>query len=173
LLPHVARRRARTWGTHAAFLPLALLLSACAVELDPSPPPFPGRPPPQPAVVAAPAPEPTTREEIRIAMYRWFIAAGYKPFQAAALLDHARYESNYRLCARGPGGYRYLFQWGGLRLQRLRRFAATEGCPPLTKQLAFADDELRNDPKFSCFLHTTSKAAALNALRRGFGRGSC
>jgi hypothetical protein len=39
--------------------------------------------------------------------------------------------------------------------------------------LAFADAELRNEPKYSCFWRTTTESAALAALRRGFGRGSC
>lgn len=90
-----------------------------------------------------------------------------------ALMEHARYESGYRPCAAGPAGLRYTFQWGGGRLQRLHEFAGTRRCPPLARQLAFADDELRNDPKFSCFLRTTTKASALAALRRGFGAGSC
>ena len=44
---------------------------------------------------------------------------------------------------------------------------------PLEKQLAFADSELRNEPAYSCFWDASTKAAAVAALRRGFGRGSC
>jgi len=39
--------------------------------------------------------------------------------------------------------------------------------------LAYADKELRNDPKFSCFWGARTQAEAYAALRRGFGRGSC
>ena len=58
-------------------------------------------------------------------------------------------------------------------LQRLHDFAHTSGCPQLHTQLAFADKELRNETKFSCFWEATTERAAYAALRRGFGRGSC
>jgi hypothetical protein len=118
-------------------------------------------------------PEPTTPQQVRYEIFRWFTKAGYPEFQVAALMQHARDESGYRPCAVGPADLRYTYQWGGQRLQRLYAFAKTRRCPPLTMQLAFANDELRNDPKFQCFLHTTTRASALAELRRGFGRGSC
>jgi hypothetical protein len=116
---------------------------------------------------------PPSPEEARAEIYRWFRTAGYKDFQAEALMEHAQTESGFRACARGPGDLSYTFQWGGTRLRQLHEFARTEGCPQLRTQLAFADKELRNDPKFSCFWGATTEPAAYAALRRGFGRGSC
>ena len=53
-------------------------------------------------------------------------------------------------------------------------FAGAHGtCPSLEKQLAFANNELRNEPNYSCFWRATTKSAALSALRRGFGGGMC
>ena len=40
-------------------------------------------------------------------------------------------------------------------------------------QLAFADHELRDDPKFQCFWSASTEPAAYSALRKGFGGGSC
>jgi hypothetical protein len=155
----------------AAALAAGLLLSACSVFEEP-PPPFP-EPPPGAHAAPPPRPEPSTPGQVQTAIYRWFLAAGYQPFQAAALVDHARIESGLHPCIAGPGGLRYTYQWSGTRLQRLHVFAETNGCPPLDKQLAFADRELRHEEKFSCFLRTTTREAAVAALRRGFGRGSC
>ena len=146
------------------------MLSACSTTEEPLK--FP-EPPALSQAMPAPRPEPSTPGQVRAAVYRWFTAAGYPAFQAAALVDHAAIESGFRPCAAGAAGLRYTYQWGGRRLQRLYEFAGTRNCPPLDKQLAFADDELRHDPKFSCFLGTTTRAAALAALRRGFGLGSC
>lgn len=89
------------------------------------------------------------------------------------MLQHAKTESGYNACIAGPGGLRYLFQWGGTRLQRLHEFAHTSGCPQIHSQLAFADKELRNDPRFSCFWGAQTESQAYAALRRGFGHGSC
>lgn len=161
-------RRVRARVATAAWIAAALFLSACAPEVDTTPPAFP--PPAPPPVQRA---EPTTPQQARVAIYRWFVAAGYQSFQAAALMEHARYESGYRPCAAGPAGLRYTYQWGGGRLRRLHEFAATRRCPPLATQLAFADNELRNEPNYACFWRATTKAAAMAALRRGFGRGRC
>ena len=151
---------------------LAVLLSACALVLSEEPLRFP-EPPPQAHAAPPPHIEPATPGQVQTAIYRWFLHAGYPAFQAAALVDHARNESGLHPCIAGPGGLRYTYQWGGTRLQRLYAFAGGQGCPPLDKQLAFADRELRYDAKFSCFLHTATREAALAALRRGFGLGSC
>jgi hypothetical protein len=157
----------------AAFACLSLIaVSACATLDEEDPPPFP---PPPPHSVAPPPPplEPSNPRQVQTAIYRWFINAGYPAFQAAALVDHARVESGLNPCIGGPGGYRYTFQWGGMRLARLHEFAGARTCPPLAKQLAFADGELRQNPNFSCFLSTGTREAALAALRRGFGQGRC
>jgi hypothetical protein len=151
---------------------LALLtLSACAGTIGGETPRFP-RPSSQ-ASIPAPAAEPATPGQVQEAIYRWFLQAGYPAFQATALVDHARVESGLNPCIGGPGGLRYTYQWGGARLQRLYQFAGTRTCPPLAKQLAFADDELRHNPNFSCFLSARTREAAVAALRRGFGRGRC
>ena len=152
-----------------------MALSACAVDVEEEPLRFPRPssqayiPPPVPPSVA----EPATSGPVQTAIYRWFLQAGYPAFQAAALVDHARIESGLNPCIGGRGGVWYTYQWGGTRLQRLYEFAGTRTCPPLAKQLAFADDELRHNPNFSCFLTSNTRAAAVTALRRGFGRGRC
>ena len=82
-------------------------------------------------------------------------------------------ESGFQPCAASPGGFRYTFQWGSTRLEQLHRFAHTDGCPQHV-QPAFADWELRNDPKFSCFWGATKpRHGPRRACRRRFGRGSC
>jgi hypothetical protein len=101
------------------------------------------------------------------------MTAKYQGFQAEALMEHAQIESGFQPCIAGPAGLRYLYQWGGTRLRRLHEFAQTSGCPSLDAQLAFANDELRNEPRFACFWQATTEPAALRALRRGFGGGSC
>jgi hypothetical protein len=149
-----------------------VLLSACA-EVNEQSPAFP-EPPAQAEAPPPPPLEPATPRQVQAAIYRWFIDAGYPPaFQAAALVDYARVESGLNPCIGGLAGHRYTYQWGGLRLQRLHEFADTRSCPPLDKQLAFADSELRGNPNFSCFLSTTTREAAVAALRRGFGLGRC
>jgi hypothetical protein len=171
----------RACAAIAAWMSALLSLSACSGDvhfplfipiLMPAPPPAPlppqpGAPPPQPRA------EPATPDRVRVYIARWFHAAGYEDFQVSALVEHARIESGFNPCIRGRGGFGYTFQWGWTRLQQLQQFAGTPGCPPLDKQLAFADKELRNEPKFACFWRATTNTAALTALRRGFGGGSC
>ena len=125
------------------------------------------------ASIPAPAAEPSTPGQVQTVIYNWFLRAGYPPHQAAALVDHARVESGLNPCISGRGGVRYTYQWNGTRLQRLYEFAGTRSCPPLTKQLAFADNELRSNPNFSCFLTADTRETAAAALRRGFGQGRC
>lgn len=125
------------------------------------------------SAVPSPVTEPSTPGQVQTAIYSWFLRAGYPPYQAAALVDHARIESGLNPCISGRGGVRYTYQWNGTRLQRLYEFAGTRSCPPLAKQLAFANNELRSNPNFSCFLSTGTREAAVAALRRGFGRGRC
>jgi hypothetical protein len=147
---------------------LTLLLAACAIEVA-APPVIPAPLPPLPP----PRTEPATPGQVHAEIVRWFVAHNYPELQAEALAEHARIESGFRPCAAGPAGLRYIFQWGGLRLRSLHEFAGAYRCPPLDKQLAFADNELRNEPNYECFWRATTKSAALSALRRGFGRGRC
>src|SRR5579864_3653627 len=147
----------------AGWISVALLLSACSGEVA-APPVVIAAPQPPPA---PPRPEPSTPQGVHAEIVRWFSAAGYRGFQAAALADHARIESGFRPCAAGAAGLRYTFQWGGTRLQRLHEFAGARRCPPLDTQLAFADGELRSEARFSCFWQATTQSAALAALRRG------
>jgi hypothetical protein len=169
-------RRFRTNVAAAAWLLVMFSMSACsdfeflkppsidtAFHQLPAPPP----PPIPPQSGAPPAPE-----EARAEIYRWFRSRGYKDFQAEALMEHAQTESGYNACANG-GPYHYLYQWSGTRLQQLHAFAHTDGCPHLHAQLAFADQELKTESRFSCFWGATSEQGAYDALRRGFGRGSC
>jgi hypothetical protein len=143
------------------------LLKPPPVETAFHPLPPPAAPPEPPLSGAPPSPE-----EARAEIYQWFMTHGYKDYQAEALMQHAQTESGYRACANG-GPYHYLFQWTGTRLEQLHEFAGYPGCPQIHTQLAFADNELRNERKFSCFWGATTEAAAYAALRRGFGRGSC
>jgi hypothetical protein len=152
------------------WISVILLISACSSEV--ATPTVTAAPQPQPA----PPPlrsEPSTPDRVHAELVRWFSAVGYRGFQVEALADHAKIESGFRPCAAGAAGLRYTYQWGGTRLQRLYEFAGAQRCPPLDTQLAFANDELRHDPKYSCFWQTTTRSAALAALRRGFGGGSC
>jgi hypothetical protein len=162
----------RAGAALAAWMSL-VLLSACSIEVDEEPLRFPEPPPQSQAPPPPPVVEPSTPGQVQAAVYRWFLNAGYPAFQAAALVDHARIESGLHPCIGGPAGLRYTYQWGGTRLQRLHEFAGTRTCPPLAKQLAFANNELRNNPNFSCFLSAKTREAAVAALRRGFGLGSC
>jgi hypothetical protein len=175
-------RGVRVCAAIAAWIAILLAMSGCSVFEDLlEPPPLatafnplppPAEPPPAPpesAESAYPPPPGTARAE----MTQWLSTHGYQQFQIAALMQHAQVESGFQACAAGPGGYRYLFQWGGTRLQRLQKFAKHSGCPQMKTQLAFADDELRNDPKFTCFWNAATESGAYAALRRGFGRGSC
>jgi hypothetical protein len=172
---------ARTYAARAAWIPLLLALSACSGLEFLEPPPLetafnPAPPPPFPEPAPSPKPErtgPPTPESARAEVALWLHKNGYKEFQVSALLGHARDESNFNACITGPGGLRYLFQWGGTRLDQLQKFANTSGCPQIHTQLAFADKELRNDPKFSCFWGAHNADEAYTALRRGFGRGAC
>lgn len=153
-----------------------LSMSACSIFEDLEPPPLQTAFNPLPPPPAPPIPESTTPPspaEARAEIADWLSQAGYQPFQVTALLEHAKVESGFQACAAGAGDLRYLFQWGGTRLQQLHKFAHHSGCPQLKTQLAFADRELRNDPKFACFWDAKTEAAAYTALRRGFGRGSC
>ena len=161
-------RRLRARAAMALGISITLLMAACSSEVAAPPAMTAPQPPP-----ALPRPEPATPGRVHAEIIRWFSVAGYRGFQVEALAQHARLESGFRPCAAGPAGLRYTFQWGGRRLQRLYEFAGARSCPPLDKQLAFADHELRSDPKYWCFWRTTTKSAALAALRRGFGGGSC
>lgn len=163
-------RQDRAGAAIAAWISATLLLSACSSEVA-GPPVMTALPQPQPApAVSAPF---STPERVHAEIRRWFLAAGYQEFQVAALAEHAKIESGFRPCAAGAAGLRYTFQWGGTRLQRLHEFAIARRCPLLDTQLAFADNELRTEPKYWCFWRAATKSAALAALRRGFGGGSC
>jgi hypothetical protein len=162
-------REARSRPRIAAWTLLLSLLSSCATEEMPPPPPPPPAPAPAPVARAAPA----TPSAVEAEILRWFWAAGYKPHQTQAMAEHAWIESGYRPCAAGPHGLRYTYQWGGGRLQQLYAFAGGESCPALDVQLAFADNELRNNPNYWCFWQAPDYASAVAALRRGFGQGRC
>ena len=171
-------RRVRDCAQIAAWLFLMLSMSACSLIEVFAPPSNPGQMPPQPEpFFAAPAPQvsltPPAPAEARTEIVDWFHQHGYQDFQIQALVEHAHTESGFRACAVGPGGYHYLYQWSSTRLEQLQRFAGYSGCPQLDTQLAFADKELRNDPKFRCFWDAKSEPTAYAALRRGFGGGSC
>ena len=168
---------------HAAVCGLlALLLSACA-NLDQTlspvanlfvPPPLPARsPPPQPRPVERSI-DTSTPAGVRAEIIHWFTRQGYHRAHVEALVDYAQQESGFRPCATNGASLRYLFQWTGERLRKLDDFTRAHGrCPPLDEQLAFADNELRTEPKYWCFWRAQTRAESVAALRRGFGRGSC
>jgi hypothetical protein len=166
-----APRRVQAAAGIALWIATELLLSACTTDSAVHPAAV-ARPPRQ--LPSAPqAVDPTRPDRVRAEIRRWFAHAGYKGFQVEALATHAKVESGFRPCA-AAGGRRYTYQWSGERLRRLGEFAGARGaCPPLDKQLAFADYELRSVPAYSCFWAATTESAATSALRRGFGRGSC
>jgi len=175
----------RASAASAAWICVALSVSACsdnfnipaviAALVPPAPPqPAPQPAPPPPAPPALSAEEYSDPQQVRVAIHKWFHAKGYKDFQVEALAEHARIESGYRPCVTPRSSLRYTYQWGGIRLRRLEAFAGGRGgCPPLEKQLAFADNELRTEASFACFWRATTTQAAVAALRRGFGRGRC
>jgi hypothetical protein len=167
---------ARTVGGIVPSLAVALLMSACAALDAVEPPPLRTALSPLPAPLPPASPQrltPPPPGSARAEMVSWLSSTGYRDFQVAALVQLADTESGFRPCVVGPGGYHYLFQWGGTRLRQLREFAQTPGCPQLRTQLAFADKELRHESKFSCFWGASAEPAAYVALRRIFGRGSC
>jgi len=174
-------RGARACAAGAAWIFVMVSMSACSVfeglqlPVPESVPPSPLPPQPAPLFGTLPpqASGPPTPEAAHAEMVDWLHKHGYQDFQIQALVEHARTESGFRACAIGPGGYHYLYQWSSTRLEQLERFAGYSGCPQLHMQLAFADNELRNDPKFACFWNATTEPDAYAALRRGFGRGSC
>jgi hypothetical protein len=166
----------RTGGAIALGIAVALSMSACSALEGFEPPPLetafsPLPPPPLPPVPPQRS-TPPQPGDARAELAGWFSGAGYHDYQVDALVQLANTESGFRPCVVGPGGYHYLYQWGGTRLRQLREFAQTSGCPQLRAQLAFTDKELR-DPKFACFWGATTEPAAYVALRRIFGRGSC
>jgi hypothetical protein len=173
-------RQVRPSAAAAAGIFAMMSLAACS-EIEFLAPP-PADTVPRPLVLPPPVPAPPEATEslappppaeARAETAAWFAAAGYKDFQVAALLEHARVESGFRPCVHGAGDLSYTFQWSGTRLRRLHEFARTQGCPQLRVQLAFADQELRHEPRFSCFWAAATERAAYTALRRGFGNGSC
>lgn len=172
---------ARNAGAIALALAVSFSISACSSVIEGLEPPpletaFHPLPPPAEPPIPIPIPQsrtPPSPDATRAEMVNWLSTNGYRDFQVTALMQLADTESGFRPCVIGPGGYHYLFQWGGVRLRQLREFAQTSGCPQLKTQLAFADRELRGEPKFSCFWGATSEPSAYVALRRIFGRGSC
>lgn len=172
----------RTCAVLAAWLFVVVTLPACSLlqqlqqvfpqtELPPQPPVPPEAAPPPPPSAASQAPP--SPDEAQAEMTQWLHEHGYKSFQISAILGDARDESGFNPCIQGRGGFSYTFQWSGRRLAQLHEFAHTNGCPQLRVQMAFADYELRNEPKFACFWNATTAGEAYAALRRGFGRGSC
>jgi len=169
----------RSAGAAALAIVSALSLSACEVVEGLEPPPLESalHPLPPPAEPPIPIPQasrtPPAPGSARAEIASWLSTNGYRDFQVAALVQLADTESGFRPCVVGPGGYHYLYQWGGVRLRQLRDFAQTSGCPHIRTQLAFADKELRGEAKFSCFWGARDESSAYVALRRIFGRGSC
>lgn len=101
----------------------------------------------------------------------WFMAAGY-PAHIARAIDHVAYgESRGDYCVVSDSGFRGLLQWDSQRWSSLRRFAGvhSDRCPPLEKQLAFADIELRQN--FRCFFRARTEGEAYRMFRATFAAG--
>ncbi len=109
--------RARAGVATAASITATLLLAACA-EIDEEPLRFPA-PPPEARAPPPPRLEPSTPGQVKTAIYRWFLAAGYPAFQAAALVDHARIESGLNPCIAGRGVPLHI---------SMGRFCGSSGC---------------------------------------------
>lgn len=108
-------------------------------------------------------------DAVRALMLSWFLAHNYSPIHAQAMIKQAELESNLQPCVRSRTGA-WLYGWVGSRRLKLAAYAGTNGCPPLEKQLAFADRELRTEYTQFWAAHP-SKCFAV--LRRCFGRGQC
>jgi hypothetical protein len=111
--------------------------------------------------------------QIRERIAEYFSGAGYQDFQVRAIIRDAEIESRLEPCVVAKTGSHFLFQWLGIRLERLYARAGGRFCPTLDTQLAFADNELKTERQYGCFWRAGSYAQALSALRRGFGRGRC
>ena len=110
-----------------------------------------------------------TPEIVRALVLSWLLAHGYQPFQADAVLRYIQHESAFEPCVETRRGH-YLFQWVGTRKAALHVFAGA-GCPPLVKQLEFADRELRSWP-FDRFW-SAPPALVYRTFLRCFGMGRC
>src|SRR5207248_10507437 len=130
----------RNAGAAALAIVSALCMSACTALEGLEPPPLetafhPLPPPAEPPVPIPQSRTPPVPGSARAEIASWLSANGYRDFQVAALLQLANTESGFRPCVVGPGGYHYLFQWGGVRLRQLREFAQTGSCPHSRTQL--------------------------------------
>jgi hypothetical protein len=110
-------------------------------------------------------------ETVRAFIMSFFLAHGYQPYQAEALVRQAWVESRFEHCIISRSRSAYLFQWVGSRKAALHHFSGSSGCPSLTDQLRFADHELQSAP-YSRFWQQ-SPATVFGFLRRCFGAGRC
>jgi len=85
------------------------------------------------------------------------------------MIRQANIESRLDPCVSVRSGH-WLYGWVGERRRRLAAYAGTTGCPSLTKQLEFADYELRTE--YTSFWDAPPHRA-FAVLRRCFGRGLC
>src|SRR5258705_2066710 len=149
------------WGKRrcAAIVPwiaLAFSLSACSVLEAFEPPPLKAEFPPQPPVPSMP-PQPGVAQRsappgagaTQAEMASWLSSTGYRDYQVAALVQLADVESGFRPCATGPGGYRYLLQWGGGPLRQVREVGQTSHRPHLRSQPAVSHQERQYEPHIS------------------------
>lgn len=112
---------------------------------------------------------------VRAIMLAWFLAHGYAPHQAEAIIHSAWIETRLQPCRVGRSGA-YLFQWAGKRLTALRAYAGPR-CPSLETQLAFADAELRHAvdwrgrPLYAAFWRQRTEDGAYRVFRCSFEAG--
>src|SRR5213595_1133185 len=110
----------RNAGAAALAIVSALCMSACTALEGLEPPPLetafhPLPPPAEPPVPIPQSRTPPAPGSARAEIATWLSANGYRDFQVAALMQLADTESGFRPCVIGPGGYHYLYQWGGTR----------------------------------------------------------
>ena len=101
----------------------------------------------------------------------WLTENHYDAPHRDAVLTYIRHESDFQPNLIERTGV-CLAQWAGSR----RRDVLAQGrgrCPPWQDQLERMDFELRNEPMYRCFWAAHTYAAAVSAIKRGFGQGKC
>ena len=95
----------------------------------------------------------------------WLQVHGYGAPQRAAVLHHARIESNFRPDAISPSRTHFgLWQWAGSRKLALFRYALKRHLPwsDPTLQLEFMNHEAHSLPGMTAFWRATTAREAIN-----------
>lgn len=84
-------------------------------------------------------------DDVYTQTYQFLIEKGFTPVQASGIMATIKINSNFDPTATAPNELGYgLFQWGGIRMERLEEFAARIGEPVYSTetQLLFMMEEL-------------------------------